>query len=245
MMNELTITLQMTDIDICAPPVVWLEGRCYRVTSGVAPGLDSCEVRPGYTGEAELETHDTAGDLEDELQHTVEQLDTGNFRAVLALPAAFFPQIIGKGGQTKARLETDTKTKIVIPRKGQEGDITVTGISRMGVITACNRIDVIVASARQRQPFTHFLSIPVTAPHVQEAFLNFKSDVLESCENVRGLDSSIFQTETLLHLTIGTMSLLDERERTVARFVSSYLSIFLNQFSMFPGICWQTVKIIL
>ena len=125
------------------------------------------------------------------------------------------------------------------------GDITVTGISRMGVITACNRIDVIVASARQRQPFTHFLSIPVTAPHVQEAFLNFKSDVLESCENVRGLDSSIFQTETLLHLTIGTMSLLDERERTVARFVSSsYLSIYLNQLLMFPGICWQTVKII-
>ena len=32
-----------------------------------------------------------------------------------------------------------------------------------------------------------------------------------------GLDETIFQTETLLHLTVGTMALLDQRERDLAR----------------------------
>ena len=107
----------------------------------------------------------------------------------------------------------------MIPRKDQEGDIIVTGVTRNRVLRACNRMGVTVASARQRQPFTQFISLPVNAKNTQEAFLQFKSDVLSSCENVRGLDGSIFQTETLLHLTIGTMALLDERERTLARYL--------------------------
>ena len=116
------------------------------------------------------------------------------------------------------RLETDTKTRINIPRKGKDGDIVVTGPSRNGVALAANRIDVIVATARQRQPFTHFLSIPVNTGAVQENFLSFKRDVLESLEEeVLGLDETIFQTETLLHLTVGTMALLDQRERDLAR----------------------------
>ena len=115
------------------------------------------------------------------------------------------------------RLETDTKTRINIPRKGKDGDIIVSGPSRSGVALAANRIDVIVATARQRQPFTHFLSIPVNTGLVQENFLNFKRDVLETLDEVYGLDETIFQTETLLHLTVGTMALLDQRERDLAR----------------------------
>ena len=49
------------------------------------------------------------------------------------------------------RLETDTKTRINIPRKGKDGDIVVTGPSRNGVALAANRIDVIVATARRRR----------------------------------------------------------------------------------------------
>ena len=204
--------------DICSPPLMWLGGRCYRMTGNCDIG--NCEVSPGYTGEDEGEfMHQRPmEDMEESLLHDIERLDNGNYRAVLEIASAFFPQIIGKGGQTKSRLETDTKTKIVIPRKGKEGNIIVTGVTRNGVLAACNRIDVTVATARQRQPFTHFLSLPVNAIHIQEAFLQFKSDVLSSCENVRGLDETIFQKETLLHLTIGTMALLDERERTLARY---------------------------
>ena len=41
--------------------------------------------------------------------------------------------------------------------------------------------------------------------------------MLETLEDVPGLDETIFQTETLLHLTVGTMALLDQRERDLAR----------------------------
>ena len=41
--------------------------------------------------------------------------------------------------------------------------------------------------------------------------------MLETLEDVSGLDETIFQTETLLHLTVGTMALLDQRERNLAR----------------------------
>ena len=122
----------------------------------------------------------------------------------MEVASAFFPQIIGKGGQTKTRLENDTRTKIVIPRKGMEGDIVITGGERRGVTAAANMIDVMVAAARNKQPFTHFISIPVS--HVKMEFLKFKKEVLESCKSVRGMDETIFQTDTLLHLTVGTMT---------------------------------------
>ena len=200
--------------DICNPPLIWTDGICYRVPGHTVPEYS---VTPGYTGEDDEYCDDDNQDLEDEFHHEVERLGNGNYKAVMKVASAFFPIIIGAGGQTKTRLETDTKTKITIPKKGQEGDISVTGVNKNGVITACNRIDVVVASARQKQPFTHFLSIPVNAANIQQSFLEFKSDIVSTCENVRGLDQSIFLTETLHHLTIGTMALLDERERTLAR----------------------------
>ena len=202
--------------DICNPPCIWIDGICYRSTYA---NQEHNETTPGYTGETEdLYNDGDVNEVSEELgEVSVETLDNGNYRAKLQVASAFFPQIIGKGGQTKTRLEIDTKTKIWIPRKGQDGDISVTGVNKRGVITACERIQVIVASARAKHPFTHFLSIPVNAEHVQEAFLKFRDEVLNTCEDVRGLDASIFQTPTLLHLTVGTMSLLDERERNLAR----------------------------
>ena len=79
------------------------------------------------------------------------------------------------------------------------------------------RLDVIVASARARQPFTHFLSIPLNTPTLQEAFLKFQEEVLRDVPNCRGMHQTLFQNPTLLHLTLGTMALLDDRERQLAR----------------------------
>ena len=47
-------------------------------------------------------------------------------------------------------------------------------------------------------------------------FEEFKSAVLESCSDARGLDETVFQTGTLLHMTIGTLALMDEIERQKA-----------------------------
>ena len=203
-------------VDICKPPLVWLEGKCYRVNTEV-----EYTVTAGYTGEEETNMvieDNLTGEIEDSFNHQIEELGNSRYRVMMQVAAAFFPQIIGKGGQTKNRLESDTRTKIVIPRKGLEGDIMITGGDRRGVAVAANRIDVMVAAARNKQPFTHFISIPVNMDHVQKAFLRFKEEVLKSCSSdLRGLDETIFQTETLLHLTVGTMALLDQRERDLAR----------------------------
>ena len=93
----------------------------------------------------------------------------------------------------------------------------ITGGEKRGVTAAANRIDVMVAAARNKQPFTRFISIPVNMSHVKMEFLKFKEEVLESCKSVRGMDETIFQMDTFLHLTMGTMALLDQRERDLTK----------------------------
>ena len=39
----------------------------------------------------------------------------------------------------QTRLEKETETKIIIPKKGMEGDIVVSGTKRPGVVRCCNR----------------------------------------------------------------------------------------------------------
>lgn len=39
------------------------------------------------------------------------------------LPSVFYKYIIGKKGETKKRLESETRTQIRIPRQNEEGDI--------------------------------------------------------------------------------------------------------------------------
>ena len=55
------------------------------------------------------------------------------------------------------------------------------------MVSAKTRIDVIVDSVRRREPFTHFLSLPVTSPSVREKFLEFQDEVLRSCDSVCSL----------------------------------------------------------
>ncbi|XP_071420505.1 activating signal cointegrator 1 complex subunit 1 isoform X3 [Pithys albifrons albifrons] len=120
--------------------------------------------------------------------------------------------IIGKKGETKKRLETETRTSISIPKPGVEGEIVITGQHRSGVASARTRIDVLLDSFRKKQPFTHFLSLALNQPAIQEKFLQFKEEVLEKCSKDHGVSSSLFQNPAKLHLTLGTLVLLNEQE---------------------------------
>lgn len=106
---------------------------------------------------------------------------------------------------------------------------------------ACNRIDSIVASSRQRQGFTHFISLPVNHPDIQRSFERFQKSLLETCgTDCRGLDETVFQTPTLLHLTIGTLALMDDVERSKA---SELLHKVLNEDETINCIKELTVNI--
>ncbi|KAF7247401.1 Activating signal cointegrator 1 complex subunit 1 [Varanus komodoensis] len=117
----------------------------------------------------------------------VEETERG-YQCAVAIPSPLYKYIIGKKGETKKKLETETRTSISIPKPGVEGEIVITGQHRNGVISARTRIDVLVESFRKKQPFTHFLSFALNHPTIQEKFLQFKEEVLEKCTNVSCLD---------------------------------------------------------
>ena len=47
----------------------------------------------------------------------------GGFSLSLPIPATFFKYVIGAKGVTRSNIEEDTKCKLRIPRKGQDGDL--------------------------------------------------------------------------------------------------------------------------
>lgn len=103
---------------------------------------------------------------------------------------------------------------MTVPRQGQTGPVLVTGREREGVLSARGRIALLVESARERLPFSHFLSVPVAllAPEVGRAFADFRARALDLCGGDRGVNETLFQAGEKLHLTLGVLSLLDERE---------------------------------
>ena len=133
-------------MDICRPPVQWIDGRCYRRQEEV-----EYKVEAGYTGE---ECDEIGEDEEGGLQHEIVEVQGGRYRAALQIAEPFYGFIIGKGGEGKRRLEAETKTRVQVPKmqgtkfaksdlqvpkKGQQGEVVVEGRSRSGVAKAASR----------------------------------------------------------------------------------------------------------
>ncbi|KAI0230626.1 Activating signal cointegrator 1 complex subunit 1 [Lamellibrachia satsuma] len=180
-------------MDVLRPAIIRIGSRCYRKNH--IDGEDVTSYDDDYrTGFVEDDIYE---DEDCDACTYVEETGDG-FR--------------GKKGETRRRIEEETGTHVRIPRQGEEGAVVVSGRDRRGVLSARTRISLLVDSARAKQPFTHFLSIPVNAPDIVDAFINFREDVQESCRGDRGIDGSIFQTPRKLHLTLGTLVLLTESD---------------------------------
>ncbi|XP_065699391.1 activating signal cointegrator 1 complex subunit 1 isoform X1 [Patagioenas fasciata] len=191
-------------MDVLRPTLIRIEGRVYR--------KNLIQEQP-YQHEEEQDFFAGPGDCADEPCDTfvVEETENG-FQCRVEVPSPFYKYIIGKKGETKKRLETETRTSISIPKPGVEGEIVITGQHRSGITSARTRIDVLLDSFRKKQPFTHFLSFALNQPAIQERFLQFKEEVLEKCSKDHGVSSSLFQNPAKLHLTLGTLVLLNEQE---------------------------------
>lgn len=192
-------------MDVLRPPLININGRIYR-RNIVKEEL--YEEDFSYIGQSESE--DLA---EDEIcdSHLIEQTEKG-YRCAIDVPSVLYKYIIGKKGETRRRLEFDTKTSINIPKQGIEGQIIITGAQKAAVSSAVTRVEVLVESFRKKQPFTHFLSFPLNDSKVQQGFQTFKDEVLRQCSQDHGVEESIFQNPAKLHLTVGTLALLNERE---------------------------------
>ncbi|XP_039628624.1 activating signal cointegrator 1 complex subunit 1 [Polypterus senegalus] len=192
-------------MDVLRPTLININGRLYRKNAVKEQTYQNDEEEEFSYSENSLCTDEPCDSLQ------IEQTDKG-YRCAIDVPSVLYKYIIGKKGETKKRLETETRTSINIPKQGVEGEIVITGQQRSSVISACTRIELLVESFRKKQPFTHFLSFALNEPHIQKQFLKFKEEVLSKCSQDNGIDGSIFQNPAKLHLTIGTLALLNEKE---------------------------------
>jgi activating signal cointegrator complex subunit 1 len=149
--------------------------------------------------------------VDDQVGRNIEKTGNG-YRLGISVPSVLYGFIVGRGGETKKRIETETKTKITIPRQGISGDVVIEGSEQGRVLSASSRISLLAETARAKQPFTHFISLPIASEAIRNGFEDFKRDVLDTCEPDEGIDDSIFQTPNKLHLTIGMLTLLDANE---------------------------------
>ncbi|KAM9424965.1 activating signal cointegrator 1 complex subunit 1 isoform 1-T5 [Pholidichthys leucotaenia] len=193
-------------MDVLRPPLININGRVYR-RNIVKEECYEEEEEFFYTEPSEIE------ELAEEPCDTyvIEQTDKG-YRCAIDVPSVLYKYIIGKKGETRRRLEFDTKTSISIPKQGVEGQIVITGSHKAAVSSAVTRVEVLVESFRRKQPFTHFLSFPLNDAKIQEGFLKFKDDVLQQCSEDHGVEESVFQNPAKLHLTVGTLALLNDME---------------------------------
>lgn len=194
-------------MDVLRPALINIHGRIYRRNVIKEEHYEE-EEDMSYMGPPESEDF-----AEDEScdANFIEQTDKG-YRCAIDVPSVLYKYIIGKKGETRRRLEFDTKTSISIPKQGVEGQIVITGSHKSAVSSAVTRVEVLIESFRKKQPFTHFLSFPLNDPKIQEGFLSFKDEVLKQCSQDNGIDGSIFQNAAKLHLTIGTLALLNDTE---------------------------------
>ncbi|XP_053547902.1 activating signal cointegrator 1 complex subunit 1 [Bombina bombina] len=192
-------------MEVLRPALVNIGGRIYRKNATRDVSYQNEEEEEDFYRESAQCMDEPCDDF------TVEETEKG-FQCTIQLPSQLFKYIIGKKGETKRGLESDTRTTITIPRQGMEGDIVITGQQRNGVISARTRIELLAETFRRRQPFTHFLSFALNQPEIQEGLLTFKEGVLSQCVKDRGIESTIFQNPAKLHLTVGTLVLLNERE---------------------------------
>jgi hypothetical protein len=134
------------------------------------------------------------------------------FKCVLNVAQSYFGIIIGKNGENKNKLERDTQT-VIKTSKDKSGDwLSIEGKTKASVASCRNRIQIMIITARHQKAFTHMLTFPLNFDGMQAKLKEFKNQVIKTCLDDRGVDDSIFQYESKLHLTICTATLLSENE---------------------------------
>jgi len=203
-------------MDILKPELVWIENRCFRKLQIAYPTFQDDDCLEACVGS--IAESSTACATEIDSSFGFEDVEIvkdshGFFKCLLCVASSYFRFIIGSKGDTKKRLELDTRCKIFVPSKDQDGDIVISGYQKSDVSSCVRRIQLLVQSGRQKHCPTHFLSIPFTDANIQSNMKKFRSNVMCNLAKERGIHESIFQIPERLHLTLGTIVLLGKKER--------------------------------
>ncbi|XP_076300158.1 activating signal cointegrator 1 complex subunit 1 isoform X2 [Lasioglossum baleicum] len=199
-------------MNVLKPDLVWVDGRCYR---HFGKRNSSDYATTPYVEDDDLDIEN--GEEFDDTDIEIVSFGSSRYKHTFSVAKLFFPVIIGAKHSTRKKIEAETKTTIQIPKVGQDGDIVIIGFYHKGIISARRRIDLLIAATRKKHPYTHFLSVPLNEDHIMMKFNEFKNDILaNSGKTSRGVDETIFQTPSKLHMTIGMLKLLDDVEKEQA-----------------------------
>ena len=200
-------------MDVLNPELMWIGSRCYRVNIPNENRKNEEKVRVNY----EENDFDCELEIGDDDFYEIELVDNGRkFQLKVHVPTMFHSQVIGAKGATRRRLELETKTNIQVPKIGaKDTNVVIKGSSKKDVISAKNRLDLIMIAGRSKQQFTHFLSVSFATEEIKENFAKFKNQILNDRE-IHGIDESLFQKPDKLHLTIVMLVLLDNQDRVIA-----------------------------
>ena len=112
------------DYDVLKPQLVWLNKSCYRKTAQNNSSSTTYSGGDTIDDYAESNIDNSCRDDEYNLnegddsvkQYVIENVN-GRYKASLQVASAFYGFIIGKGGVSKKRVENETNTTIILPRK--------------------------------------------------------------------------------------------------------------------------------
>ncbi|NXP37949.1 ASCC1 protein, partial [Leiothrix lutea] len=193
-------------MDVLRPPLVRIGGRVYR--------KNLIQEQPFPQEEEEEDFYAGPGDCADDPgdAFVVEETERG-FQCRVEVPSPLYKYIIGKKGETKKRLETETRTSISIPKPGVEGEIVHRAGLRGGdgVIKLPCPLCLLEDISRQERGREHWL-FQGEPPLTRHLFYVWEKWDLPACERDHGVSSSLFQNPAKLHLTLGTLVLLNEQE---------------------------------
>ncbi|XP_063972330.1 activating signal cointegrator 1 complex subunit 1 [Diachasmimorpha longicaudata] len=197
-------------MDVLKPEIVRVHGRPYRFFES---NIWSNQPSAPYQEEYQTEMDDMTSEACEDDSIDIEQIYGGKFRHTLDIPPAFNGLIVGHKGDTKKKLERETKTNIRVPWKNSTDLITITGDTRADVISCRQRIDLLVESSRKKMRPTHFVSIPLKNDEFIQNYMKFKDRVLADSDfkDARVVED-FFVNPNKLHLTVGMLLLLDEKE---------------------------------
>ncbi|KAF5305208.1 hypothetical protein FQA39_LY09296 [Lamprigera yunnana] len=210
---DLSILHSKNSKDVTNPKTIKVEGFCIRdfqsFRSELSPAKEP-QILPPYKESDEMID---CTEIIDNVNLYITQL--GKFVVKCHVPSCFVGQIIGAKGSVRYKLEQDTHTVINVV-DGDNDNIHITGSSERDVITAKNRIDLILWQARDVHRLTHFISIPLITDIIKYNFDSFKSSILHEATAITGIHPSMFQNPNKIHLTIAPLVLADHVEEEEA-----------------------------
>lgn len=215
--------------NILRPNLVVVNGRAYRKLGGAPVSVKSAleetytpqpqpqDVRYATRDKYKRQEYEDEEDADEELDESVEKTTRG-YRTHLKTPSVFYKYIIGKGGQTRANIERETRSRITIPSRSTEGDIVVEASTLAALKMAKRRIEIVAWSNRAKEPPTHFICIPLNTPAIMSRVEAFREAVLKECSNDQGIERTVFQIPSKMHLTLAVLRMYtrNEEERAVS-----------------------------